>query len=81
MQDNTYTQKRIIAAHNRLFNMIKYINIFIRLLLLIVVFPIILYLSAIRYVNENIDIWESKAEDIISSIQKFLDKYFPVRSK
>ncbi len=61
--------------------MIKYINIFIRLLLLIVVFPIILYLSAIRYVNENIDIWESKAEDIISSIQKFLDKYFPVRSK
>lgn len=59
--------------------MIKYINIFIRCLFLIVVLPIVLYLNAIQYVNENIDIWESKTEDILSSIQKFLDKYFPVR--
>lgn len=61
--------------------MIKYINIFIRCLFLIVVLPIVLYLNAIQYVNENIDIWESKTEDILSSIQKFLDKYFPVRSE
>ncbi|WP_334473012.1 hypothetical protein [Arsenophonus sp. PmNCSU2021_1] len=59
--------------------MSNYINIFIRFLFIIPTLPVILYLGALRYVNENANSWESKAEDIISSIQKFLDKYFPVR--
>ncbi|SPP32483.1 hypothetical protein ARAF_2648 [Arsenophonus endosymbiont of Aleurodicus floccissimus] len=61
--------------------MIVYINIFIRFLFIILVLSILFYLGVVQNTDLSIFIgrWEAKAEKILSFIQEFLDKYFPVR--
>lgn len=61
--------------------MMVYINIFIRFLFIILLLPILFYLGVVQNTDLSIFIgrWEAKAEKILSFIQEFLDKYFPVR--
>ncbi|WP_334472212.1 hypothetical protein [Arsenophonus sp. PmNCSU2021_1] len=61
--------------------MSKYINIFIRFLFIILALPIIFYLGVVQNTDLSFFIgrWEAKAEKLLSLLQTFLDKYFPVR--
>ncbi|WP_334473603.1 hypothetical protein [Arsenophonus sp. PmNCSU2021_1] len=61
--------------------MSNYINIFIRFLFIILALPIIFYLGVVQNTDLSFFIgrWEAKAEKLLSLLQIFLDKYFPVR--
>lgn len=63
--------------------MSNYINIFIRFLFIILALPIIFYLGVVQNTDLSFFIgrWKAKAEKLLSLLQIFLDKYFPVASE
>ncbi len=63
--------------------MLRYINISIRFLFIILALPIVFYLGVVQNTDLSFFIgrWEAKAEKLLALLQTFLDKYFPVASE